>query len=84
VALDTRDTEYQGFVDLDGFLQHRADPGRRLASEAELVKRVGRWLGKRTSAAGMRAATYAVISVSNATLRSPPCSRFDPAILTNW
>jgi hypothetical protein len=47
VALDTGAVEYQGFVDLHGFLQQRADPGRRLASEAELVDRVGRWLGER-------------------------------------
>jgi hypothetical protein len=46
VALDTGDVEYQGFVDLDGFLQYGADPGRRLTSEADLVDRVGRWLGR--------------------------------------
>src|SRR5262245_52344782 len=47
VALDTSVVEYQGFVDLHGFLWQRADPGRRLASEAELVDRVGRWLGEK-------------------------------------
>jgi hypothetical protein len=48
VSLDTAAVEYQRFVDLHGFLQHRADPGNRLASEADLVDRVGRWLGEQT------------------------------------
>jgi len=46
VALDPTEAEYQGFVDLAGFLQDRAVPDRRLASEAELVERVGRWIGR--------------------------------------
>jgi tetratricopeptide (TPR) repeat protein len=46
VALDTTESEYQGFVDLAGFLRDRAVPDRRLASEAELVDRVGGWVGK--------------------------------------
>jgi hypothetical protein len=47
VALDPAEPEYAGFVDLAGFLQDRAVPDRRLASEAELVDRVGRWVGRR-------------------------------------
>ncbi len=47
VALDPAEAEYAGFVDLAGFLQGRAVPDRRLASEAELVDRVGRWAGRR-------------------------------------
>jgi tetratricopeptide (TPR) repeat protein len=46
VALDPTEAEYAGFVDLAGFLQDRAVPDRRLASEAELVERVGRWVGR--------------------------------------
>jgi hypothetical protein len=46
VALDTNAVEYQGFVDLHGFLWQRANPGRRLARQAELVDRVGGWLGR--------------------------------------
>jgi hypothetical protein len=33
-------------VDLAGFLRDRAVPDRRLASEAELVDRVGAWIGQ--------------------------------------
>jgi tetratricopeptide (TPR) repeat protein len=47
VALDTTVPEYQGFVDLAGFLRDRAVPDRRLASEAELVQRVGGWIGEK-------------------------------------
>jgi tetratricopeptide (TPR) repeat protein len=46
VALNPADPEYQGFVDLPGFLQERAIPDRRLVSEAELVDRVGAWIGR--------------------------------------
>jgi hypothetical protein len=34
------------FADLAGYLRRQADPGRRLASEAELIARVGRWIGQ--------------------------------------
>jgi CHAT domain len=47
VALDPAEAEYAGFADLAGFLQDRAVPDRRLASEAELVDRVGGWTGRR-------------------------------------
>jgi hypothetical protein len=46
VALAPADPEYQGFMDLARFLQQRAVPDRRLASETELVDRVGRWIGR--------------------------------------
>jgi tetratricopeptide (TPR) repeat protein len=47
VALDPGEAEYLGFVDLAGFLQDRVVPDRRLSSEAELVDRVGGWVGRR-------------------------------------
>jgi tetratricopeptide (TPR) repeat protein len=46
VALDPADPEYAGFVDLAGFLRDRVVPDRRLQSEAELVDRVGGWIGQ--------------------------------------
>jgi hypothetical protein len=46
VALDPTDSEYEGFVDLAGFLYERAVPDQRLASETALVQRVGAWIGK--------------------------------------
>jgi tetratricopeptide (TPR) repeat protein len=46
VALDPIEAEYLAFVDLAGFLRYRAEPDRRIASEAELVERVGRWVGR--------------------------------------
>jgi tetratricopeptide (TPR) repeat protein len=46
VALDPADPEYAGFVDLTGFLRDRAVPDRQLQSEAELVDRVGGWIGQ--------------------------------------
>jgi tetratricopeptide (TPR) repeat protein len=46
VALNPNEAEYLGFVDLARFLEDRAIPDRRLASEAELVDRVGRWIGR--------------------------------------
>jgi hypothetical protein len=47
VALDPTESEYEGFVDLAGFLRARAVPDRRLASETTLVQRVGGWIGQR-------------------------------------
>jgi tetratricopeptide (TPR) repeat protein len=47
VALDPTEPEYEAFVDLAGFLGDRAIPDRRLSSEAELVSRVGEWVGRR-------------------------------------
>jgi hypothetical protein len=45
VALDPGEPEYEGFVDLAGFLRDRAVPDQRLQSEAELVDQVGGWIG---------------------------------------
>ena len=47
VDLGHGEPDYEGFVDLAGFLRRRADPDRRLASEAVLVDRVGAWIGHR-------------------------------------
>jgi hypothetical protein len=46
VALDRNDPEYLAFADLAGYLRRQAEPDRRLASEAELVARVGAWIGR--------------------------------------
>jgi hypothetical protein len=47
VSLDRRAPEYLAFADLASFLRRHAEPDRRLASEAELVARVGDWIGRR-------------------------------------
>jgi hypothetical protein len=47
VALDPAEPEYEAFVDLAEFLGNRAIPDRRVSSEAELVSRVGEWVGRR-------------------------------------
>ncbi|MGH8929790.1 MAG: hypothetical protein ACRDZO_03910 [Egibacteraceae bacterium] len=46
VRLDQAVSEYDAFNDLYGYLRRYAVPGRRVASEAELVDRVGRWVGE--------------------------------------
>ena len=46
VALDRTDPEYVAFADLAAYLRREAVPDRRLASEAELVARVGGWIGR--------------------------------------
>jgi hypothetical protein len=45
VELDPGAAETKAFEDLYRFLRWRADPDRRVASEAELVRRVGAWIG---------------------------------------
>ncbi|HET9254511.1 MAG TPA: hypothetical protein VFO16_04830 [Pseudonocardiaceae bacterium] len=45
VELDPAGSETEAFGDLYRFLRWRADPDRRVASEAELVGRVGAWIG---------------------------------------
>ncbi len=45
VELDPGAVEMEAFEDLYRFLRWRADPDRRVASEAELVRRVGAWIG---------------------------------------
>lgn len=45
VELDPDSAETQAFEDLHHFLRSRADPERRVASEAELLHRVGAWIG---------------------------------------
>jgi hypothetical protein len=45
VELDPRAAETDAFEDLYRFLRWRADPDRRVTSEAELVCRVGAWIG---------------------------------------
>jgi len=45
VELDPGAAETEAFEDLYRYLRWRADPDRRVASEAELVARVGAWIG---------------------------------------
>jgi hypothetical protein len=45
VELDPAAVEYAAFTDLDGYLAGTVRPDRPLGSEAELLDRVGRWLG---------------------------------------
>jgi CHAT domain len=45
VELDPAGSETEAFGDLYRFLWWRADPDRRVASEAEWVRRVGAWIG---------------------------------------
>jgi tetratricopeptide (TPR) repeat protein len=45
VELDPGADETEAFEDLDRFVRWRADPDRRVTSEAELVHRVGAWIG---------------------------------------
>ena len=45
VALKPTSFEYQGFVDLLGYLTWNVTPDRRSASEAQLLSRLGDWLG---------------------------------------
>lgn len=42
----TPSAEFEAFTDLHGYLRAFAAPDRRAASEAELVDRVGRWIGE--------------------------------------
>jgi len=65
VELDPESTEVEAFDDLYRFLRRRADPDRRVASEAELLGRVGAWigsvaLGERIGRAIVRAAPVTV------------------------
>lgn len=46
VDLDESDAEYEGFEDLYAYVQAFADVDDSLASEAQLVARVGRWIGE--------------------------------------
>lgn len=46
VRLDPGAAEYEAFTDLQGYLRWHAAPDRRSASAAEIVDRVGRWIGE--------------------------------------
>ncbi|HEX2301088.1 MAG TPA: hypothetical protein VHH34_21700, partial [Pseudonocardiaceae bacterium] len=45
VELDPDSAETEAFEDLHRFLRRRADPECRVASEAELLHRLGAWIG---------------------------------------
>src|SRR3972149_7603287 len=46
VTLNRSDPEYEAFVDLYRYVRCPAVPDRRLEGEAEIVDRVGRWIGE--------------------------------------
>ncbi|MCW3814072.1 CHAT domain-containing protein [Micromonospora sp. DR5-3] len=46
VNLNADEWQYEAFIDLSGYLLWHAAPDRRLTSEAELVGRVGEWIGQ--------------------------------------
>ncbi len=66
VDLDPRASETEAFEDLYRFLRWRADPVRRVASEAELVGRVGAWIG---SAALGEKVGQAIVAAAPVTVR---------------
>jgi hypothetical protein len=51
------------FVDLYRFLRWNSDPGRRTDSEAELVGRVGEWIGSTVLGGAVAAAMVATAPV---------------------
>jgi tetratricopeptide (TPR) repeat protein len=66
VDLDPRAAETEAFEDLYRFLRWRADPDRRVASEVELVGRVGAWIG---SAALGEQVGRAIVAAAPVTVR---------------
>jgi tetratricopeptide (TPR) repeat protein len=60
--LDRNAPEYQGFEDLYRYLRLRVTPDRRLTDEAELVERIGRWVGEKVF--GRVGATIATLAAS--------------------
>ena len=65
VELDPGAAETEAFEDLQRFLRNRADPERRVASEAELLHRVGAWIGSTVlgERIGLAIATAAPVTV---------------------
>ncbi|MGH3853033.1 MAG: CHAT domain-containing protein [Pseudonocardiaceae bacterium] len=66
VELDPGSAEVQAFAELYRFLRWRADPDRRVASEAELLSRMGAWIG--SVALGERIGR-AIVSAAPVTVR---------------
>ncbi|MGH3919700.1 MAG: hypothetical protein ACRDSG_11825 [Pseudonocardiaceae bacterium] len=64
--LDPQASETEAFEDLYRFLRWRADPDRRVASESELVGRVGAWIG---SAALGEQVGRAIVAAAPVTVR---------------
>src|ERR1700722_3357904 len=58
-VLDRDAFEFAGFADLYRFLRWNTDPGRRVASEATLVERVGAWIGENVLGESITAAMVA-------------------------
>jgi hypothetical protein len=93
VDLDPRAAETAAFEDLYRFLRWRAEPDRRVASETELVSRVGAWIG--SAALGEKvgraivAAAPVTVRVRNTnprrfTGRSPPFSMTATSTVPRW
>jgi tetratricopeptide (TPR) repeat protein len=60
IRLRHDDWQYDAFQDLYGYLAWRVDPQRRTAREAEVVRRVGEWIGARALGdIGVRLSGYA-------------------------
>ncbi|MEO7196232.1 MAG: hypothetical protein ABIZ05_15710 [Pseudonocardiaceae bacterium] len=66
VELDPESAEVEAFAELYRFLRWRADPDRRVASEAELLSRIGAWIG--SVALGERIGR-AIVSAAPVTVR---------------
>jgi hypothetical protein len=64
VDLDPRASETEAFEDLYRFLRWRADPDRRVASEAAWVSRVGAWIGSVALGEGIGRAIVAAAPVT--------------------
>ena len=47
VTLSRADSEYEAFADLYGYVRYHAAPDQRLEYEAEIIDRLGRWIGER-------------------------------------
>ncbi|MGH4017420.1 MAG: hypothetical protein ACRDSL_26550 [Pseudonocardiaceae bacterium] len=75
VTLDPDAAETEAFGDLYRFLRWRADPDRRVSSEAELVRRVGSWIGSVVlgTRIGRAIATAAPVTVR---VQVPPGAEF--------
>jgi hypothetical protein len=73
VELDPKSTEVEAFAELYRFLRWQADPDRRVASEAELLGRVGAWIG--SVALGERIGR-AMVSAAPVTVQVPAGAEF--------
>jgi hypothetical protein len=78
VDLDPGSAEFEAFAKLDHYLRWQAAPDRQLDSEAELLGRLGRWIGEQVlGPIGPKLTQHrpAVVRVPDcrATRRAPSC-----------